>query len=388
MDKGPGLWWALIDYLAHSPAPLLEELQVIGIGRAGFEKMPNVSHRVAPCLRHIELTDIYVPWESGLLSHLHTLVITGHSFNGPTTFRLARIMRDCQLLIELRIGCFSTPDGAGETGPIGAQSIELLAMKTLYLELDPIALNSTLQAIRIPACTRFHIPSPIPTGNVFSGVTNHLIPVLSPMLLSVDFIDIRLSTNQLAYEACYGNRNSQSSFSVSLNSLWSEQDASPLSTLMWMLGHIHPSSLPIPVKPSIDTQSLPLGELFTTLRPYPITTLSVRDDGHQNEDILQWLTQSTKSHGVSYWHLSRLRELSFERCYYRVSLNGILSLVESRLGRSGSTEPSGQPELPLALTKIHISHHQENNRANREVLQKLSALVDVTGSLAETTSHG
>ncbi|KAG9010774.1 hypothetical protein FRB94_009855 [Tulasnella sp. JGI-2019a] len=375
MDEDPRFRRAIIDQLAHSPAPLLEKLEVSGTRVLGFGTIRELFNEVAPRLRHIKMTDICIPWESGLFSGLRTLVVTGHSFTRPTVFQLARIMRDCPLLVELRIGCFSTPDEADDTGQIRVQSIELLVMKTLSLELDPIALNFILQAIHIPACTRFHITSRIPTGSIFSGATDHLIPVLSSMLLSADFIDIRLSATQFDYEAHHDKKNAQPLFSVSLDSLRNGQDASPSISLAWILDRIHPSTPPIPVNLSVNAWGLPLNELFTSLRPYLVTTLSVRDDGRRNQDILQCLTLPTLLHGVSCWHLPRLRALSFEECYGRISLNSILSLVESRLGRSVSAEPFGRRELPVMLTKLYVSSDRKDP-ANAEIIQRLTAVVD------------
>ncbi|KAG9026185.1 hypothetical protein FRB95_009327 [Tulasnella sp. JGI-2019a] len=273
---------ALFNRLVQSPAPLLEELEITGTmsDLVGFGHMDRLLDGAAPRLRHLTLADILISWDSGILSPLLTLDVTEeHTPIGPAAFQLARIMRDCPLIVELNIECSIMAIEEVDVVPIGVQSIELPSLKVLSLHITPVALGSILQVIRIPNCTQFHIFSEIPASNNFLGATGHLVPVLSAILLSAEFIEICLSATQLDYNVYQDDRNL---FRVMLDSKWERQDASPLSTLAWILDRIHPLPSSIPIELSINGNNLPLTELLASLRPYPIIALNIRHSGRSN----------------------------------------------------------------------------------------------------------
>ncbi|KAG9026186.1 hypothetical protein FRB95_009328 [Tulasnella sp. JGI-2019a] len=372
MDTKPELSGALFDHLAQNPAPLLEKLDIDGTLAhfpSGSGHMNHLFGGVAPSLRHLTLKRILISWDSGFLSHLLTLTVMNHMLIRPTASQMARIMHDCPLIVELGIECSRGLVEEGNIVPIGVQLIELLALKVLSLHLTPIALNYILQVIRIPNCTQFHIISEIPADNIFSGATDHLIPVLAAVLHSAEFIEIYLSATHLDYTARQNNRNL---IIIMLGCEGEQGDESPLSTLGWMLDHIHSPSLSIPIELSINAQGLPLAELFASFQPYPITAFKILLD--PNQEILQHLTRPVALDGVSCWHLPSLQELSLgEWC--GISLNAVLSLVESRLGRLDSGDLSGQCEPPVKLLKLRLTGGAGRVR-NVHIVQKLKALVD------------
>ncbi|KAG9010789.1 hypothetical protein FRB94_009870 [Tulasnella sp. JGI-2019a] len=377
IDRDPKLSSALASHLACSPAPLLEELVINGIQSPLTSTFGDIDHLfggVAQRLRHVELRHTSIPWNWGFLSHLHTLTIIADRFH--TASHTAQILRGCPLLTELRLHMDSSQREDDVMVP-GVPPIELQAVKVFALHLGTRALNHILQMVRIRNCTQFHISSSeLPMSNIFSGATSHLIPVLTRLLSSADFIDIYLSTTQLTYKSYPVGDWNLPPLLISFYCPAAMPGTSLLGTLAWMLDHVHTSLPSIPVKLSIVALGLPLIELFDSLQLYPVINFSAQDDGRGSREVIPYLSDPVTVHGVSRWRLPSMRELFFEECS-DIPLLEILSLVESRLGRSNVVEPEEQYELPVKLTKLCLPRRSKSSREAQLVAQKLEALVDV-----------
>ncbi|KAG8885833.1 hypothetical protein FRB98_001614 [Tulasnella sp. 332] len=381
MDYEPTLSGALMRYLITSPTPLLERLGVTD-GEAryppGFRWVDAFSQKVAPRLRHLELRDFLLLWDSSLLSHLHSLHVYGDASSvGPTTSQMVQILKACPDLVHLVINCYMTGLEDETTIPIDFQPIELPDLKVFSLRLDPTGLQYILQVTHIPACARFYISGPLPTENIFSGDIDHHIPIFLPIIASANSIYIHLGAIELSYRACAAEDSSPHVlFSVQLKHQFSILEGSYWSTLTWMLDHIHPPSLSIPVALSIETPSLPLTQLFTQLWAYPVTSLSIMGNGIDEDNIIPYLTQPVMVDGTLRWRLPTLSELSFE-WRYNVNASEILSIVEGRLGLAASVLGHRIQEPPLRLTKLRLPRQMGGeNAAHTAAVRKLRALVD------------
>ncbi|KAG9029838.1 hypothetical protein FRB95_004790 [Tulasnella sp. JGI-2019a] len=378
LDWEPELSGALASHLT-SPAPLLEKLEILAneyrfpIGCRGLH---NLFGGVTPRLRSLEVKDVYLPWDSGLfLSRLHTLKISGSECSGPSTYQMVQILRGCPGLTHFSIFCHFFVDVEEDTIPTSLQPINLPAINDFSLHHSPEGLNYILKIIRIPTCARFHISSLNTMENVFSGTDRHLIPVLSPIVLSAASVWIMISTGELMYRVHpAGGEESRSAFSISLKLYHQLEDASPLSSLAPIPGFIHSATLSKPISLTIATPGISLTKLFTTLHSHFITKINVREHGHAGEDIISFLAQPVVVRGTLHWRVPTLRELSFEGCY-DVPLHEVLSLVESRLGQGGTTNAPGRRNLPVKLTKLCLPVYSRNP-FDAGVLQKLRSLVD------------
>ncbi|KAG9029748.1 hypothetical protein FRB95_004950 [Tulasnella sp. JGI-2019a] len=77
--------------LVHQPAPLLERLEIEG-NMEGAPVAYNLFCGSASRLRHLTLTNIIIPWDSSLLSHLKTLRIRYHQNYSPSVQQVVHVL--------------------------------------------------------------------------------------------------------------------------------------------------------------------------------------------------------------------------------------------------------------------------------------------------------
>ncbi|KAG8986634.1 hypothetical protein FRB94_002633, partial [Tulasnella sp. JGI-2019a] len=157
--------------------PNLEELKV-GCSELrehpSMEEMINIFDGRADRLRHIDLRDFPLPWDSGILSRLETLKISrSRSWFGPSTSEITDILRRCPKLRTFGLH-YSEPHVVGAV-PSEAEAVYLPALTSFSLNLSHAsAFRQIISSVRIPACIDFRLVCGRLTSSIFPNEADHL----------------------------------------------------------------------------------------------------------------------------------------------------------------------------------------------------------------------
>ncbi|KAG8843233.1 hypothetical protein FRB96_004221 [Tulasnella sp. 330] len=355
----------LLSYLSLSSTPLLSELQ-LDCGSLAWPDQPIDPFWLgAGRLRALSLRSVRINWESPRLEKLATLILYGRgSTASPSASQLAQILRACPGLIRFEIDyALSTVVAV----PIDPSPIELPALTVFKMDLSVAIATYVLAVVRIPACKKFDLAASSPAITFLPDALQHHIPTLASRVASAPLVTIALEEAQnLFYDA---------SENVSINLF---NSVSILDGLVWIIDHLHPSTLSVPIHLRIDYPHLPASLLVMQPLTTSVTTLDVPGDC----EIIRYLSQPVTVDGVRLFPLSNLRELHLT-AIAGSEPQDVIHMVESRLGRTGSSLESERgrpqrcdwPELPAKLRKLRLPEHYGSPKV-KAVVEKLKKLVD------------
>ncbi|KAG8991674.1 hypothetical protein FRB94_012318 [Tulasnella sp. JGI-2019a] len=142
-----------IHKLTKVSAPNLGKLTVVFRERVKIDLFGGKADR----LRYVELHKLSVPWNSGMLSGLQTLILRDLGDSGPSEDEVINIIRASPALVKLSLGLSCGPSNS--KSDLHAKVTELSALRVLVMDIDAMVAQRILTLIRIPQCTTFQLRS-------------------------------------------------------------------------------------------------------------------------------------------------------------------------------------------------------------------------------------
>lgn len=301
--------------------PVLKELNV-GVLAEGFrwDAVEDLFGGVAPRLRYLSLSGVYIPWNSGLLRNLRTLSLFYRQVQrGPSTHDITLVLANAPTLVDIYLHYNSS--GYGSI-PSDLTPLNLPSLETLHFVLDWPTLTHLTKRIRIPNCLRFVCGSydmrPI-TQSIFSSNTDHIAPIIQRGISSSTWQRMNISADgtRFEYEARIDQDDRDSTIvKIELRDPAQEEGQKPES-MRWIVDNISwDSARPLPLSLAISL----LGVVpFNSDILYPMMSkLSDQVQSHGltlfgssgiPASLLSYLSEPYESVGVSRWWFPNLCEL-------------------------------------------------------------------------------
>ncbi|KAG9034625.1 hypothetical protein FRB95_012945 [Tulasnella sp. JGI-2019a] len=291
-------------------------------------------------LRHIDLSDFPIRWNSPLLSRLQTFKVTGSSgvWPPPSTSEILGILRQCPELRTFKLGYHGMGDPASGTTKSELNSVHLPFLEDFTLmHNDAHAITGIITSIYIPKCRKFHLTSYSPRNSIFSSGTSHFVAALLSAIQSLPEISITVTSTSLTL-ACQGNANVY----IRHHSPWEDFTLLIEAAILWP-----PIKADITVDPQLSAQAIDCLSKMTS-----ITRLKLI--GHSDQYIALLSNPTLNSFGEYKWVLPNLRELLLRRCAQN-SIQLLMDLQDKRqIGVDGDLVDGVRLGLPIKLEKIHV----------------------------------
>ncbi|KAG9026061.1 hypothetical protein FRB95_009464 [Tulasnella sp. JGI-2019a] len=296
-------------------------------------------------LRHVDLCNFPIFWNSRLLSRLETLKISisdwPHGYSTPSTKEITDILRRCPELHAFEIAYHGEEDIhviGGTTSETEAVCLPHLSSFTLDLD-NAEAFSRIISSVRIPACKEFDLKCDGPMHNILSNEASHLTAALLSVIQSAQQITLTLGRSTLALSSGLGI-----DIYLCHNSPWED--------LAWL---IEQSTKPIswpPIHIIVNCDdSLPFPHVMDLLRKMPsITNLILEGNSDQYITLLSY---PTLNNGIYEWVLPNLRRLSLRYCPGN-TLQLLIDLAGNRQqGANMNRGDDVQLGLPIKLEEVH-----------------------------------
>ncbi|KAG9026058.1 hypothetical protein FRB95_009461 [Tulasnella sp. JGI-2019a] len=330
-------------------APSLETLKIDCIEpeeeELGIEGSIDIFSGGADRLRHVDLCNFPIPWNSRLLSRLETLKISISDWPGgystPSTKEITDILRRCPELHAFEIAYHGEEDIhviGGTTSETEAVCLPHLSSFTLDLD-NAEAFSRIISSVRIPACKEFDLQCDDPMHNILSNEAGHLTAALLSVIQSVPEITVTLERSTLVL---------YSSLVIDIHLCHN----SPWEDLAWLIEHTTKSISWPPIHAIVTCDdSLPFLHVVDLLHKMPsITSLTLEGNSDQYITLLSY---PTLNNGIYEWVLPNLRTLSLRYCPGN-TLQLLIDLAGNRQqGANMNRGDDVQLGLPIKLEKVH-----------------------------------
>ncbi|KAG9002894.1 hypothetical protein FRB94_003517 [Tulasnella sp. JGI-2019a] len=190
---------AILRNYVNLPAPMLEDLK-ISLKEHGEVTLVTESLDIfgggADRLRHLDLYQFPIHWDSRILSRLGTLKISAEKLSyRPTTNQIIDILRRCPNLLAFQLRYRGQVDTHVSVAMLETEPVDLLVLTSFTLDLDgPKAFHQILSSVRIPACTTFALAC----SSTTSDTLGYLPAALLSAIQRLPKIEVRLSASNLA----------------------------------------------------------------------------------------------------------------------------------------------------------------------------------------------
>ncbi|KAG8992481.1 hypothetical protein FRB94_011585 [Tulasnella sp. JGI-2019a] len=335
----------LLHHLVSLSVPSLEELKIDCTEvdeDPSMEGSINIFSGGADRLRHVDLSNVPIPWNSQIISHLETLKISGWStiHPGPSTREIIVILRRCPKLRTFELHYLGDEELLHDSDSTLSlmEVVHLPFLTSFTLELDnPEAFSQIISSVRIPACTSFNLHCDNPISDILLN-NSHLTAVLLSTIRSVPEISLKLKGSTLALN------NWSIDITLSHNS--------PSENLAWLMKHTAGSVRWPPIDANITCDdSLPFPRVADLLHTMSSTTkLTLRGN---SDEYITLLSHPTLNNGIHEWVLPNLRELSLEDCLQN-SLQLLRDLPRRR--KEGADIDRGDGVLLGLPAKLNVIH--------------------------------
>ncbi|KAG9023192.1 hypothetical protein FRB95_013418, partial [Tulasnella sp. JGI-2019a] len=298
----------VLESLERLSAPILETLEIDNSLHWGPEPKYALFGGGAQQLRSLSLSQVYVTWDSILLSELsglQTLKFDG-SVPSPSVPQIQRLLMACPNICKFDLGFGGRGEKEGENPQVlEPTTIELSSCTCFHLQIDIDATQFILEHVHAPACTDFSLVT-CDSPNLMAAKTPLVMSTLNAALghNSSRWIEISESTLQFHSQGA-------SSFEI-----WLSQAISPSSSLEWLLDHCPQQSRNVPTKLNIAAyDDDPFPRIRHTLDMLSSSTTELQlSTGASPSRVIQFLADPHQVDGTLQWPLPNLESLSLRDC--------------------------------------------------------------------------